>query len=149
MRRRIPSQALILVCDGRKALFLRNMGDAQFPNLAVAEVLKAKPNPPTSKQGTDKPGRVLDRASGRHSAVDQTDWHMLEEDHFAREIASALQLREQAGEVSSLIVVAPPHILAELRALFPHRLKAAVVEEIHKDLTKHPIYEIERLLTER
>ena len=30
---KIPHNALVFVGDGRKALFLRNDGDAKFPNL--------------------------------------------------------------------------------------------------------------------
>ena len=32
---RIPHDAVVFVGDGRKALFLRNIGDAKFPNLRV------------------------------------------------------------------------------------------------------------------
>ena len=37
---KIPHQALVFVGDGRKALFLRNDGDAKFPNLRVEKVFE-------------------------------------------------------------------------------------------------------------
>jgi protein required for attachment to host cells len=147
-RRRIPSQALILVCDGRKALFLRNIGDAMLPDLRVTSVLRDKANPSTALQGTDRPGRTFDRASGRHSAYAQTDWHTLEEEHFAHEIVSALERLDLNGEIDHLLLVAPPKTLAELRATLPLSVKDKILDEIHKDLTKHPVHEIERLLTD-
>jgi protein required for attachment to host cells len=147
-KRRIPSQALILVCDGRKALFLRNMGDATLPDLRVISVFKDKANPPTALQGTDRPGRTFGRASGRHSAYAQTDWHTLEEEHFAHEIILALENLNMNGEIDHLVLVAPPKTLAELRAAMPRSIHEKILEEVHKDLTKHPVHEIERLLTQ-
>ncbi len=146
-KHQIPRQALVLVCDGRKALFLRNAGDEAFPDLKVVRILADKPNPPTHLQGTDKPGRTLDRASGRRSSVEQTDWHLLAEADFAREIAQALEKQAEAGDLGKLIIVAPPRTLAELRASLSERVRASVIAEHHKDLTKHPVHEIERLLT--
>lgn len=139
----IPNQALILVCDGRKALFLRNEGDEVFPNLTVARILTGQPNPPTHLQGTDKPGRTLDRASGRHSPVEQTDWHLLAEAAFAHEIATALDREAAAGTFKDLIIVAPPRTLAELRVSFSQMVRQCIIAEHHKDLTKHPVGEIE------
>jgi protein required for attachment to host cells len=53
----------------------------------------------------------------------------------------------RASEVKALIVVAPPKTLAELRDAFHPDVKACVLAEINKDLTKHPIAEIEKHLT--
>ena len=52
---RIPHDAYVFVGDGRKALLLRNEGDAQYPNLKTENVYE-NDNPPTREQGTDKPG---------------------------------------------------------------------------------------------
>jgi hypothetical protein len=47
----------IVVCDGRKALILENIGDRMFPNLHTREVHE-HPDPPTSAQGSSPPGKV-------------------------------------------------------------------------------------------
>ena len=47
----------IVVCDGRKALILENLGDRMFPNLHTKEVHE-HPDSSTSAQGSDAPGRV-------------------------------------------------------------------------------------------
>ena len=50
------------------------------------------------------------------------------------------------GKVKALIVVAPPRTLAELRKEFCSDVKACILAEINKDLTRHPIAEIEKHL---
>ena len=42
----------VVVCDGRKAMILENMGDAQSPNLRKKETYE-HPDPPTHELGTD------------------------------------------------------------------------------------------------
>jgi protein required for attachment to host cells len=44
-----------------------------------------------------------------------------------------------AGRTKALIVVAPPKTLAELRNAFHPDVKAYIVAEINKDLTRHPL----------
>ena len=58
---KIPHDALVFVGDGRKALFLRNDGDAISPNLRTEKVFEEE-NPPTLEQGSDRPGRVSEAA---------------------------------------------------------------------------------------
>ena len=62
----------VLVADGEKALFLRNQGDAQYPNLEVVRELHEE-NPPTREQGTDRPGRFNDGPTVHRSAVADMD----------------------------------------------------------------------------
>ncbi len=143
----IPHNAFVFVGDGRKALFLRNEGDEKFPNLKTEKVL-ADENPPSHEQGTDRPGHIGKGSQpGRRSAVETTDWHDIEEHHFARKVAAAMEQVVRAGKVKALVVVAPPKTLADLRNALHADVKACVIAEINKDLTKHPVWEIEKNLT--
>ena len=143
---RIPHDALVFVADGRKALFLRNDGDATSPNLRAEKVFEDE-NPPTREQGSDRPGRLGEAAvPGRRSAVEPTDWHDIEEHRFARKAAVAMEQMVRTNKAKALIVVAPPKTLAELRNAFHSDVKACVVAEINKDLTRHPVHEIEKHL---
>lgn len=142
----LPHQAWILVGDGRKALVLRNEGDALYPNLKTIEVLDHGRVPTTAQLGADKPGRAINSRDGRRSGVEQTDWHELEEQRFAGDVARALEVHHTAGDFGALVVVAPPRTLAELRRTFSGGLQAKIIAEVGKDLTKHPVHEIERLL---
>ena len=143
---KIPNNALVFVGDGRKALFLRNHGDAKFPNLRTEKVFEEE-NPSTHEQGSDRPGRLGEAAlAGRRSAVEPTDWHDIEEHRFARKVAAAMEQMVRATKAKALIVVAPPKTLAELRNAFHPDVKACIIAEINKDLTKHPLEEIEKHL---
>jgi protein required for attachment to host cells len=143
----IPHDAFVLVGDGRKALFLRNHGDEQFPNLR-AERVSVADNPRSGDQGSDQPGRGFAHAgSHRRSGMDETDWHDLEEHRFAEQTAAALEQLVRTRGATALVIVAPPRALADLRNALHADVKARVVAEIDKDLTKHPIAEIERHLT--
>lgn len=143
----LPHDAWVLVGDGRKAMVLRNEGDARFPNLQATAVFKDQANPSTAHLGSDRPGRSVQHLSGRRSGMEETDWHEIAEHRFAEGVASALCARNSAGDISALVVVAPPKTLADLRGAFSESLKGKVIAEVNKDLTKHPVHEIERLLT--
>jgi protein required for attachment to host cells len=140
---KIPHNAFVFVGDGRKALFLRNDGDEKFPNLRTEQVFVDE-NPATHEQGTDRPGRSFSSTGTRRAGVDQTDWHDLEEHKFARDVAAALEKIVRERKVEALVIVAPPRTLAELRLAFHADVKQRIVAELHKDLTKHPVYEIEK-----
>lgn len=143
---KIPNNALVFVGDGRKALFLRNHGNAKFRNLRTEKVFEEE-NPSTHEQGSDRPGRLGEAAlAGRRSAVEPTDWHDIEEHRFARKVAAAMEQVVRATKAKALIVVAPPKALAELRNAFAPDVKACIIAEINKDLTKHPLDEIDKHL---
>ncbi len=142
----IPHNALVLVGDGQKALFLRNAGDEKFPNLTTERAF-GESNPPTREQGTDRPGRTFkSAASTKHSSMEPTDWHELEKQHFADHVASVLEERVRADNIKAIVIVAPPRTLAELRNVIHADVKNRVIAEIDKDLTKHPVSEIEKHL---
>jgi len=140
---KLPHDAWVFVGDGRKALFLRNAGDEKFADLRIERVF-AEENPPTHEQGTDRPGRGVESAgTHRHSSMEQTDWHHIEEHRFAERVAKALEQVVRKGHVPALLIAAPPKTLADLRKAFHADVKAKIVAEVDKDLTKHPVGEIE------
>jgi protein required for attachment to host cells len=143
---RIPAGALVLVGDGSKALFLRNQGSAAEPQLITEQVM-AHENPPTREQGTDRPGRYRDSGpGGQRSGMEETDWHQLEEDRFAAEVADALYKAAHAGRYEHLVVVAPPATLGELRKHWHPEVADKLVAEIPKTLTNLPVPDIQKLI---
>lgn len=142
----IHHNALILVADGKKFLMLRNVGDFTTPVLRF-EGGGEQENPSTRDQGSDQPGRTFGSSGSTRSAMEQTDFHQLEEDQFAAQAAELLGKLERSGDFEELIVVAPPRTLAELRKQFDKAVKGRVVAEIAKDLTKHPVDEITAILS--
>src|ERR1700730_254767 len=63
---RVLPHEWVVVCDGRKALILENLGDEKFPNLRCREE-HDHPDPPTRELGTAPPGKCT-RPSARHAA---------------------------------------------------------------------------------
>jgi len=136
----------VVVCDGKKALVLNNVGDAKFPNLKTVEIFEQK-DLSTHEQGADRPGRAFGSVGSVRSAVEQTDWHDQSEHAFLTKLAKHLDAAIAAGKTKSLIVVAPPRALGMLRPAYSHALKSAVRAEVDKDLVKMPVGEIEKHLT--
>jgi protein required for attachment to host cells len=85
----IPNEALVLVGDGRKALFLRNHGTPASPNLVLEDEIE-QDNPPTREQGTDRPGRKRGSDGVSRSAIEETDQHQRAEQRFAAPLADEL-----------------------------------------------------------
>jgi protein required for attachment to host cells len=140
---KLPHDALVFIGDGRKALFLRNAGDEKMPDLRTERVFSDE-NPATHDQGTDRPGRGVESGgTHRRSSVEQTDWHHLEEHRFAERVAKALEDVVRAGHVPAVLIVAPPKTLGDLRKAFHPDVKAKIIAEVDKDLTGHPVSEIE------
>jgi protein required for attachment to host cells len=142
----IPNAALVLVSDGRRALFLRNKGTPKAPELVLERGLESE-NPPTREHGTDRPGRKPGSDGVSKSAVGQTDFHDLAEERFAAAVADTLYQMEHAQQFDELVVVAPPKMLGDLRAKLHQEVAECVVAEVAKDLTTHSIPEISRLLS--
>ena len=142
----VPHNSVVVVADGKKMLFFRNEGDAEFPKLEV-ERKREQENPPDREQKTDEPGRTFDASGGAgRSAYEETDFHQLEEDRFAHETAEILKKRALRNEFESLIIVAPPRTLGELRKHYHKEVEKRLAAEVAKDLTGHPVAEIEKIL---
>src|SRR3954468_7447203 len=134
----ISHNALVLIGDGQKALFLRNKGTAHQVKLEVEQVLE-QDNPATREQGTDRPGRSIGSVGTARSAMEQADWHYIAEERFAGAIAEVLYRLAHGNRFDKLIVVAPAKVLGNLRQAFHAEVSDRIVGEIPKELTSHPI----------
>ena len=145
---RIPNGGIVIVADGHKAILLRNDGGPDILNLVAVETMTAPDNPSTAEQGADAPGRGFSGSDSRRSAVEQTDWHRIAQDAFARQSASALDRLCGRDAVQWLALIAPPRVLAEWRKHLADGTRKVVKAEISKELTNHPIHEIERIIAQ-
>ena len=144
----VPHNSYVLVADGKKMLFFRNEGDGEYPNLEV-ERKEVQDNPATRDQKTAEAGRAFPSSGPGHHAYSETDFHQLEEDRFAAEAAEMLKERALRNDFDSLIVVAPPRTLGELRKHYHKEVEKRLVGEIAKDLTGHPVDQIEKIIAEQ
>lgn len=142
----LKSGDLVIVADGEKALFLINEGDEKFPNLQVHRQF-ANENPPNREQMSDRQGRAYDSIGGHRSAVEEADWHRIEKEKFAREIADRVYKMAHRGEFENLVIAAPPLVLGALRKELHKEVAGRLIGEITKTLTNHPVDEIEKMVT--
>jgi protein required for attachment to host cells len=142
---KIGAGAWVVVCDGAKALILENNGDRNYPDLRTRDVFE-QANPPTSEQGTDRPGRSHSSVGPGRSAVGQTDWHDQAEAKFLKELIEKVHLAVHGGETKELVIVAPPRALGMIREHYTPAIKAALQQEVDKDLVKIPVDQIEKHL---
>lgn len=137
---------LVVVADGSKALYLRNQGDNTHIDLRVIDV-EQQVNPPNREQVSDRPGRYRDNTHSK-SAVEQADWHTLAESHFAHDVAEHLNAGALNGSYAQLVIVAPARTMGEIRSGLRRETRERLVSEVTKDLTNHPLSEVETLLAD-
>jgi len=141
----IPHDSFVLVADGRKSLFFRNEGDGAYPNLIV-EGEDEHADRKDREIKSDGPGRAFSSVGDGRSAFEETDFHQQEEDRFAADTAAMLKERALRNDYESLVVVAPPRTLGELRKHYHKEVERRLVAEIPKDLVNVPVAEIEKVL---
>jgi len=141
----IPHDSVVIVADGRKSLFFRNEGDAAFPKFAIEEKAEHE-NPAHHEQASDTAGMSMKTKDGHGGSMREVDFHQQEEDRFAADTAATLRDRALRGEFESLVVVAPPKTLSELRKHYHKEVERRLVAEIPKDLVNMPVPEIEKIL---
>ncbi|HEX8554554.1 MAG TPA: host attachment family protein [Sphingomonas sp.] len=164
----VPHNTMVVVVDGRKALFLRNEGDVDAPNLVVENAREQK-NPADHEQARDASGTARSTQSGpgapsvarngsmhargggaqfapARGTFEETDLHQQAEDRFAQETADMLKDRAMAKDFEKLIIIAPPKTLGELRKCYHKEVQTRVTAELAKDLTGHSIPDIEAAL---
>ena len=141
----LPNNALVLVADGRKMLFLRNHGDANQIDLRT-ETHDERADAKTSDMGTDGPGTQAQSGGYGRPAVDQTDYHQQAEDRWARDAAGELNRRVLAHDFESLAIIAPPRLLGELRKHLRKEVERRVVCTIDKEMSGRPTPDIEALI---
>lgn len=135
----------VVVTDSEKALFLRNLTDHENPNLDLFDA-EAQENPSDREQGANRPGRMHDGAMGQRSALDDTDWHELQKERFAADLADKLYAEAHRGAFERLVLVASPKVLGDLRAALHKEVADKIVAEVPKTLTNHPVAKIEALV---
>ena len=142
----LPGGAWVVVADGEKALFLTNVGDMEDMHLVVRRKEEHE-NPPTGEWAADRPGRFNDGPTQHRSAVEETDWHKLEKQRFAKDLAEMLYAEAHRNAFKHLVLIASPAVLSQIRDEMHPEVASRVMLDVPKVLTNHPVDEIEKLLT--
>lgn len=145
MMARLENGTMVVVTDSEKALFMVNLTDGEDPNLEVVRK-DEEANPPDREQSANRRGRVQESAGSGVSAYQETDFHELQKDRFASDLADKLYKMAHAGRFEKLVIVASPQVLGVLRGAIHKEVSDKIVAEIPKTLTNHPMREIERIV---
>ncbi len=141
----LPGRIGVLVCDGSKALLLRNEGDALAPRLVTLSALD-QPGPPSRELGTDRPGRTHSSNGVSRSATDEGDLHDQAEMAFLARVAALIDQAVRDREVADLLLVAPPRALGVLRGKLGAAAKSVVSGELAQTLPGRPVDRIAKHL---
>ena len=142
---KLTSGTWVVVADREKALILRNLTDHANPNFEIIGKEETEVDP-DRLQPADRSGRRSDGAPNQKSAMDETRWHDLARDRFARDLADLLYARAHKGAFDRLVLVASPQVLGALRNELHSEVVDRVIAEIPKTLTNHSVRKLEVLV---
>ena len=141
----LANNALVLVTDGRKTLFFRNHGDVNQIDLRT-EAHVERVDLSDGEMKTDAPGSTHQSTGNARSSYEETDFHQLEEDRWAKSAAEEVNKRALSNDFDALAIIAPPKTLGELRKALHKEAARRVVCEIPKEMTGRTIADIEKLI---
>lgn len=132
----------VLIADGHRARVLQNDGPGKGFFLPLKHECIGV-NTPTRDMVSDRQGRSFDsKGQGRHAMEPQTDPHRYEKLRFAKQVSEELDSYQKKSAFDRLVIVAAPQTLGDLRNELSAALKAVILAEVPKDLTKTPLQEI-------
>ena len=141
----LPHNALVLVADGRKMLFLRNHGDQNQIDLRT-EAHDQRKDSMDRDLKADGPGAQSPRYGIGRDTMEETDFHQQEEDRWVKDAAEELKKRALRNDFDALAIIAPPRTLSVLRKELHKEVERRIVTTINKEMTDRPIPDIEELL---
>lgn len=141
----LKNGTMIVIADSEKALFAVNLTDGENPNFDIVRV-DEEDNPPDREQKANRAGQTHESSGPGQRSYDETDFHELQKERFAADLADKLYKMAHKGRFDSLVLVASPQVLGVLRDEMHQEVSSKVIGEIPKTLTNHPLREIEALV---
>lgn len=136
---RLPDNLLLLVCDTRKALFLKNIGTPIHPKLEVLQHDETEGHTEderdSSHAGRRSGGEGAGTFPGARSAMEQEDLDKRHAVAYARHLEALLQTLNLKHDFKELAVVAPPAFLGVLRNQWSKEIAHQITFELPKRLT--------------
>jgi protein required for attachment to host cells len=130
----LPKGATVAVADGEKLNLYKNVGDETGVKL-------------TALAHPDIDGNASGSETGRHSSSANPNESQAQEDGFSGGVVKILNDGALAGTIDTLVIIAAPRALGEMRKHYHKVLESKLLAEIAKDLTGHSIKDIENTLT--
>jgi len=141
----LPHNALVLVADGTKVLYLRNHGDENQIDLRT-ESHDQREERKDRDIKTDAPGTTKQSGGYGRSTYEETDFQQQEEDRWVKDAADELKARVLRNDFEALAIVAPPKALGILKKALHKEVEKRIVCTVNKEMSGRPIPDIEALL---
>jgi len=141
----LPNNALVLVADGTKILFLRNHGDENQIDLRT-EAHDQREDRKDREIKTDAPGTTKQSAGYGRSTYEEPDFQQQEEDRWIKDAADDLKARVLRNDFDALAIVAPPKALGILKKSLHKEVEKRIICTVNKEMSGRPIPDIEALL---
>jgi protein required for attachment to host cells len=134
----------ILIADAAEARILVQEGAGEpLKLLDGAQFHNPDQSHHTHDLGTDHLPRTIESSGGaRHAIEPKTDPRRHAAGGFAKTLAEFVERRAVEKSYDRLIVVAPPHMLSDLRKSMGKHAHALLAGELHKDLMKTPLHDL-------
>jgi protein required for attachment to host cells len=130
-----------VIADGGRARFVTR--DEAGAYRAVLSFVAAEMHKRSRDLGLDRPARVKESAnSARHAIEPRRDLHEAAKEDFIALVAEAIEAEHGRDQFDSLVLVAPPGVLTELKKKLSKPIAELVVSELQKDLTKVPDHDL-------
>ncbi len=127
----------ILIADGARSRLLLSENRTK-PLTEVRGSEQKLDLKPDHELSAERPGRVHESANIARHAIERDDLHRREKERFAQSLAADLDRRLAGGEYDRLVIAAAPETLGVIRSALSGKVRAAIIGEIAKDLTKLP-----------
>ena len=130
-----------VIADGGRARFVAQDENGAFRT--VLSFVAADMHKRSSDLGRDRPARVMESAGPGRSAVEpRRDLHEAAKEDFVKLVAAKIETEHGSGQFDSLVLVAPPGVLTELKQALSKPMAALVAGDLQKDLTKVPDHDL-------
>jgi protein required for attachment to host cells len=137
-----PTRTWVLIADGARARILENDGPGHGLHEVEGHEFKGD-HSATHDLVPDRQGRSFSsHGPGRSAIASHSDPHRELKATFAHRLADVLERGLAKKSYDHLVIVATPVTLGDLRAAISDHVRAKIVGEIAKDLTKIPNREI-------
>jgi|LNFM01.1.fsa_nt_gb protein required for attachment to host cells len=138
-----PVRTWILIADAGRSRVLETLGPGKGAHEVAGMTSDADLAASTHEMVDDRQGRSFESSGAtRHPLVPRTDPRDLAKRSYLEGVAERIDQSASDRAFDRLVVVAPPQALGILRAAFSDRVKAAIVGEVAKDLTKVPDHDL-------
>ncbi|MEX1059639.1 MAG: host attachment protein [Methyloceanibacter sp.] len=130
-----------VIADGGRARFVER--DERGAFRTVTSFVSTELHARSSDLGRDRPARVMESATPGRSAVEpRRDLKEAAKEDFVKLVADELGVGHERGQFDSLVLVAPPGVLTELKKNLSKPIAKLVVGDLQKDLTKVPDHDL-------